>query len=127
MPVDYGIRRQYGNFQVMVHDMSEQFVSEMIEPVADTTDSAGMAIGEPGLPQHFSWRNRFYEVDEVLARWKKSSPCRNGSNERCLRKHWFSVRTTTGDVMKIYFERQSRTVRQAKVRWWLYTMRERES
>ena len=111
----------------MGHDVSEQFVSEMIEPVAGTADSAGMAIGEPGLPRSFSWRKQRYEVDAVLARWKESSPCRNGSNERYLRKHWFSVRTTNGDVMKIYFERQSRSARQAKARWWLYTMRKAES
>jgi len=108
-------------------DVTEQFVSEMIEPIAGTADTSRMAIGEPGLPRRFSWRNRLYEVDTVLARWKESSPCRNGSNERYLRKHWYSVRTTTGDVMKIYFERQSRTARQAKARWWLYTMRAPES
>jgi hypothetical protein len=38
-----------------------------------------------------------------------------------VRKHWFEVLTTSGDTMKIYFERQPRTPRN-KARWWLFTI-----
>ena len=102
--------------------MDEQFVSESINPVPGTADTSRMAVGEPGLSRSFSWRNRRYDIAEILEKWKESSPCRNGSAEVYLRKHWYSVRTTTGQIMKIYFERQARSQRQAKSRWWLYTI-----
>ena len=34
----------------------EEFVSEAIQPVVGTTDTAGMARGGPGLPRRFVWR-----------------------------------------------------------------------
>ena len=102
--------------------MPEEFVSEPIKPVPGTMDVSGMLRGEPGLPKSFIWREQEYAVDEVLERWKETSPCRSGGRERYVRKHWFRIRTTTGHEMKIYFERQPRLAREAKSRWWLYTV-----
>ena len=102
--------------------MPEQLVSESIKPVPGTMDVSGMLRGEPGLPKRFVWRKEEYEVHEVLEKWKETSPCRSGSPERYVRKHWFRIRTTTGLEMKIYFERQARSAREAKSRWWLYTV-----
>jgi phosphoribosylglycinamide formyltransferase-1 len=102
--------------------MHEQFVSEQIKPGPGSADATRMAMGEPGLPRDFTWRNQQYHVDQVLEQWKESAPCTHGSGERYLRKHWYLVRTTTGQVMKIYFERQARSKRQARSRWWLYTV-----
>ncbi|MBI1374246.1 MAG: cytoplasmic protein [Phycisphaera sp.] len=100
----------------------EQFVSEAIEPDRSAMDTARMATGAPGLPGVFTWRGTRYEVARVISVWKDSSPCRNGSPEVYLRKHWYEVETTDGSVMKLYFERQARSKRQAKRRWWLYTV-----
>lgn len=102
--------------------MKKEFVSEPIHPVVGTAIASGMAKGEPGLPTKFVWRDTEYVLDEVLKSWKQSGPCRSGSNERYLRKHWFTIRTTDGLVMDIYFDRQARSKRQAKTRWWLYTI-----
>jgi hypothetical protein len=102
--------------------MSEEFVSEPIKPVAGTFDTAGMTRGEPGLPGRFVWRQQEYAVAEVLQAWKESGPCRSGGPEQYLRKHWFKIRTDDGLEMTVYFERQARTKRQAKNRWWLYTI-----
>ena len=102
--------------------MSEEFVSEPIVPVEGTFDAAGMTRGEPGLPGQFTWREREYAVTEVLEAWKETGPCRSGGNEQYLRKHWFKVRTDNGMDMTIYFERQARTKKQGKQRWWLYTI-----
>ena len=102
--------------------MTQQFVSEPIEPVAGTFDTAAMAGGAPGLPGQFIWRDAQYHVDEVLEVWKDSGPCRNGSAERYLRKHWYRIRANDGQIMTIYFDRQARSKRQAKARWWLYTI-----
>lgn len=99
-----------------------QFVSEAIEPVPGTMSLDAMARGEPGLPQRFRWRGTEHAVERVLDTWKETGPCRSGSPERYVRKHWFRVVTTTGDEMQLYFERQARSGRQRKARWWLYTV-----
>ncbi len=98
------------------------FISEPITPVEATGSAAGMARGEPGLPARFLWRDRPFAVTEVLKVWKESGPCRSGSNERYLRKHWYTVRTDDGSEMTLYFDRQARGKAQAKKRWWLYTI-----
>ena len=102
--------------------MAERFVSEPLKPVEGTFDATAMTRGEPGLPQRFVWRDTEYTVAEVLEGWKEDGPCRNGSPEMYLRKHWFRVATEQGLEMTLYFERQPRSKRQSKTRWWLYTV-----
>ena len=102
--------------------MAEKFVSEAIEPVPGTADNAAMVRGEPGLPGRFTWRDHEYEIAGVCEVWKESGPCRSGSAEQYLRKHWFKIETTEGQTMTLYFERQARSRRQNKARWWLYTI-----
>ena len=104
--------------------MTEEFVSELIEPVEGTFDTAGMTRGEPGLPSRFMWRDAEHEVAEVLEKWKESGRCKSGSSEMYLRKHWFKIRCTDGLEMTIYFERQPKSKQQSKKRWWLYTVKE---
>lgn len=103
--------------------MEEEFVSELIVPVEGTFDTAGMARGEPGLPGRFTWRDKEYAVAQVLEKWKESGPCKSGSMEMYLRKHWFKIRCTDGTEMTIYFERQPKSKRENKTRWWLYTVK----
>jgi len=102
--------------------MSEEFISEPIEPVAGTFDTAAMTRGEPGLPGRFKWRDKEYAVADVLEAWKETGPCRSGGPERYLRKHWYKIMTEDGSEMTVYFERQPRSKRRNKVRWWLYTI-----
>ena len=102
--------------------MARQFVSEAIQPVAEAMSTRRMARGEPGLPARFAWRGQEHEVAEVLETWKGLSGCSHGSDERYVRKHWYRVRTTDGVEMTLYFERQARSGRQRKARWWLYTV-----
>lgn len=102
--------------------MAEEFVSEAIKPVPGALDTRGMTRGEPGLPLRFVWRDREYAVGEVLDRWKTTGPCTSGSGERYVRKHWFRIRTTGGEEMKLYCERQPRSGRERLKRWWLYTV-----
>ncbi|HNS21062.1 MAG TPA: DUF6504 family protein [Sedimentisphaerales bacterium] len=102
--------------------MAEQFVSEPIQPVAGTFNTTGMARGEPGLPQRFVWRGVEYTVAAVLQVWKEDGPCRHGSGEMYLRKHWFKIATEQGPQMTLCFERQAKSKRQNKLRWWLYTI-----
>ena len=102
--------------------MKKHFIGEPIQPVAGTMDTRRMARGEPGLPRKFIWRGEEREVAEVLEQWKETSSCKSGSDEQYVRKHWFRIRTTDGGEMKVYFERQARSGRERKVRWWLHTV-----
>lgn len=103
-------------------DTSEQFVSEPLTPVTGSFEPAAMTRGEPGLPTGFIWRDRQYEVAEVLEAWKETGPCKSHGSEQYLRKHWWRIRTASALQMTIYFERQPRSKRQSKARWWLYTV-----
>lgn len=105
---------------------AEQLISEAIQPVAGTFDTVGMAIGEPGVPKLFDWRDQRYEVARVLSKWKTTGPCRHGGSERYVRKHWYTVVTMCGRVMKLYCDRQKRRGGKPKQRWWLYTLCESE-
>ena len=106
--------------------MSEEFISEPIEPVAGTFDTSAMTRGEPVLPERLKWRDKEYTVAEVVEAWKEVGPGRSGGNEKYLRKHWFRIRIEDGLEMIVYFERQARSKRRKKVRWWLYTVSRRE-
>ncbi|MFA5205046.1 MAG: DUF6504 family protein [Lentisphaeria bacterium] len=102
--------------------MSRQFISEAVVPEPGTFDTGRMAAGEPGLPGAFAWRGRRFEVAELLRCWKEAGPCRMGSSEQYVRKHWYEVRTATGETLTLYFERQPRGKAQAKKRWWLFSL-----
>ncbi len=100
--------------------MNEEFIAEPIAPLGRSFAVTPMARGEPGLPARFRWRDREYRIESILDQWKDSGPCTHGSQERYLRKHWYKVKTETGEVMTLYFERQARSRRQLLQRWWLY-------
>lgn len=101
-----------------------RFISEPIVPVAGAIEVGRMARGEPGLPARFLWRDREYDVADVLDTHKSASPegGRVGA-EMYVRRHWFTVACHSGEVMTIYCERQARHAN-AKARWWLYTVEE---
>ena len=101
--------------------MAERFISEAIRPEPGTFDTARMAAGEPGVPGRFTWRGETVEVVRVLESWRDTGPCRHGSGEQYVRKHWYRVATRTHGVMKLYFERQPRGPR-PKARWWLFSV-----
>ncbi len=101
--------------------MSEEFISEPVEPVAATCDTNRMAGGEPGLPREFVWRGKNFVIADVLRAWRETGKCHHGSDEMYLRKHWYEIRTTSKAVMKIYFERQPRG-RRKTIRWFLYSV-----
>lgn len=102
--------------------LDERFVSERIVPAQDSHDTARMALGEPGLPHEFTWRGQTIRVAVVLRTWRDTGPCRHGSGERYVRKHWYEVRTEDGALMKIYFDRRPRG-KALVPRWWLFSVR----
>jgi phosphoribosylglycinamide formyltransferase-1 len=100
--------------------MPERFIGRPLTPEPGSCFGAPVAIGAPALPAVIAWNHERIEVAELLAAWKESGPCRGGSSERYLRKHWFHIRTSGGREMKLYFERQPRTGQ--KNRWHLYSI-----
>ena len=102
----------------------QKFVSEPIQPVVTTADTGAMANGGPGLPREFKWRGDALYIESVLRSWHDTGPCRNGSPESYVRKHWFEVETTSNQIAKIYFERQPRG-RKLTRRWWLFSIKNR--
>ncbi len=109
---------------VPAEEAPERFVSEPVTPVEGTGDAGMMSRGGPGLPRRFVWRGREYEVEALLETHRTLGPCTSGSDERYVRRHWFTVRTATGETMTLYFDRQARRGHSPKARWWLYTVRE---
>jgi phosphoribosylglycinamide formyltransferase-1 len=107
--------------------MDEKFISEPVKPLVETFRTTAMTRGEPGLPERFLWRDTEYAVAEVLEAWKETGPCKSGSEEKYLRKHWYKIRTSDGSIMTLYFERQARSKSQNKKRWWLYTIETKET
>ena len=107
-------------------DTDESFISEPIKPEAGTFDAAAMARGEPGLPAAFVWRGETYRVANVLESWKSTGPDSWGGTERYVRKHWHRIRTTAGETMTLYFDRQPRSGNtKSRQRWTLFSMRGR--
>jgi len=99
------------------------FVSEPITVIDASFDPAGMAIGEPGLPQKFRWRKKEFAVAAVLDKWKEQGDCAHGSGERYVRKHGYRIRTTDGNVFRLYFQRSFGRGRfTTKNRWWIHSM-----
>jgi phosphoribosylglycinamide formyltransferase-1 len=101
--------------------MTEKFISEPLKPIIATLDTSRMAIGEPGLPHEFTWRDQTVRIVEVRRSWRDTGPCTHKSGEVYVRKHWYEVVTGTGDTMKIYFQRQRRGGPKS-ARWHLYSI-----
>ena len=96
----------------------EEFVSEPIVPVPGSFDAGAMSRGEAGVPRRFTWRGRELVVEQLLSSWKSSTADRG---EMYLRRHWFAVRTTTGERMTLYCDRQAHNTKRPKSRWWIYS------
>ncbi len=101
--------------------MPEEFISEVIKPDTSTFDTSRMAVGEPGLPYKFSWRDQTVIVKELIRTWRETGPCRHGSNEQYVRKHWYEVKTAEHGTMKIYFDKGKLGSRK-EMGWRLYTI-----
>lgn len=78
-----------------------------------------MARAEPGLPHSFVWREKRYEIAEVIGKWKSHGKDRG---DTYVRRHWFDVLTASGHRMRLYFDRNPTSRGSQKGRWWLYTV-----
>ncbi|MFW5870281.1 MAG: DUF6504 family protein [Candidatus Sumerlaeota bacterium] len=102
-----------------------RFIGQAIKPVI--IDTSGMAVGKPGIPTVFVWQGERYRIVRILDQWRETSPCSHGSDERYVRKHWLRIQAETGDIMRLYFERQTRHGRRRgrkSPRWFLFSIEE---
>jgi hypothetical protein len=106
----------------------EEFIDEPLTPAPMTADVAMMARGEPGVPGRFVWRGREYRLVGVVEKWRTHGPCRHGSGEIYLRRHWYRIEACAQDepsrprIMTIYCDRQPKDRRHPKSRWWIFTI-----
>lgn len=101
----------------------ESFIGEPVIPKPGTFDTAMMATGIPGLPHEFTWRKTEYTVAAVIEMWKTVGDCHSGADEKYVRRHWYRVKTTSGETMVLYCDRQPPRGRsRTKGRWVLYTI-----
>ena len=101
---------------------AEKLISEPITPVRESFNTTAMAAGLPGVPMAFVWRGKKYRVQNVLENKRTLRPCRNGSGEQYAGKHYFTVKTESGETMTLYRSRSG----SKKDEWILYTMKESE-
>ncbi len=107
--------------------MPVTFISESITPIEGTFDTSRMAMGEPGVPRIFRWRDKELMIVAVLESWKEYGDCTHGSGERYVRKHGYRVRTVDGQILKIYFQRKfGKVQRKYSSRWWIFSAEGKE-
>jgi hypothetical protein len=102
--------------------VKDRLISESIEPVPGAFPDRDTPAGEPILPGRFVWRAAEFTIAEVLEAWKEYSPGSAAMPDRYLRKHWYRIRTTSGEEMSLYFERKARSKGRARRRWWLFSL-----
>lgn len=105
---------------------NEEFVCEPLVPRPGSMSASAMARGAPGVPHEFTWRDRQFEVIEILAQWKSTGGCRHGSGEQYVRRHWFRIRTRPDAILTIYCDRQARDRRRPKARWFVFSCAPRQ-
>lgn len=101
----------------------ESFIGESIAPRPGSFHTAPMATGGPGLPRIFTWRGADYEVAVVLQTWRTRDPgVGMDKHHLYVRKHWYKIRTKTGEVMTICFDHKPPGGRaKHKQRWFLFS------
>jgi hypothetical protein len=104
------------------------------EPVEAVFDRPPLLEKNPGCPDGFIWRAKVYRIVETLTEWHDYK--RRGRMARNMRpKHaakaeqrgswgvgldYYRVRTDTGQVFDLYYDRAPRDVDRRKGDWHLY-------
>jgi hypothetical protein len=102
----------------------ESFIGEPIVPKPGTFDTPRMATGEPGLPRVFRWRGAEYTIAGVMETWRSQEPGVGMDRKHLyVRKHFYRVKTTSGEVMTLYFDRKPPSGRgKSRQRWYLFSI-----
>jgi hypothetical protein len=71
---------------------------------------------EPPVPRAFRWDERALQISEVIRSWRSTKTDRG---DAYLKRHWFLLRTVSGEKLEVYYDRESR---RGQSQWWLYTI-----
>jgi len=100
----------------------DTFIGEPITPAAGSFDTSMMARGGPGIPRHFIWRGKDYEVLGLIDTWTSREPGKGmDKGYTYIRKHFYRVKTTTGEIMTLEFDRKPQGER-GRRRWSLSSL-----
>ena len=108
-----------------------RFIGEEIEVEFDSPPALEK---KPGPPDRFVWRGEIYRVEEVVSEWhdftRRGRMARNMRPDHALaaarRGSWgvgrdyFRIRTGTGRVFDIYYDRSPKTASERKGMWFLF-------
>ncbi|MBN1458489.1 MAG: cytoplasmic protein [Armatimonadetes bacterium] len=106
-----------------MHDPEdERFIGEPIVPQPGSFDASMMARGGPGIPRHFAWRGKTHEVLGLIDTWTSREPGKGmDKGYTYIRKHFYRVKTTTGEIMTLEFDRKPQGSR-GRRRWSLFSL-----
>jgi hypothetical protein len=104
------------------------------EPIQVQFDRSPVLEKKPGCPDQFVWREETYRIAELLSEWHDYG--RHGHMARNMRpahaaaaarlgswgvgRDYYRVRTETGRVFDLYYDRAPRSVDDRKGAWFLY-------
>lgn len=108
-----------------------RFIGEAIEVAFDTPP---MLEKRPGCPDCFTWEANTFEVAEMLAEWhnyqrrgRMAQNMRDAHLERAAQRgswgvgrDFFRVRTASGRIFELYYDRAPKSADDRKGNWFLY-------
>jgi hypothetical protein len=106
----------------------------IVEPIQVQFDRPPALEKQPGCPDRFIWRGKIYQIVELLSEWHDYR--RRGRMARNMRpthaaaaarrgswgvgRDYYRVRTDSGQVFDLYYDRAPRSVDDRKGSWILY-------
>ena len=104
------------------------------EPIGVEFDEPPLLEKKPPCPDRFTWRERLYRVTEMLGEWQDYR--RRGRMARNMRpghaavaeqrgswgvgRYYFRVRTDSGRIFDLYYDRAPQDAGRRKGAWFLY-------
>ena len=104
------------------------------EPIKAQFDKPPTLTKKPGCPDRFVWHGDTYQITEVLSEWHDYS--RRGQRQHNMRPHrlvaaarrgswgvgrdYYRIRTNTGRIFDIYYDRAPKSAADRKGAWFLY-------
>jgi hypothetical protein len=108
-----------------------RFINERIEVIFEHPP---VLEKKPGCPDGFKWQDKAYKITDRLAEWhdyqRKGRMARNMSPAHAAvaerRGSWgvgqdyYRVRTDTGQIYDLYYDRAPKDAKQRKGEWYIY-------
>lgn len=114
----------------MMIDQIPRFIGEPIESIFDSPPELEK---KPGCPNGFNWRGEEHRIEELLSEWhdyqRKGRMAKNMRDAHLqsasargswgVGRDYYRVRTNTGRVFDIYYDRKPKGIDERKGGWFL--------